>query len=155
MSLDIADEINIEIKKIQSPTQLHLVILSGNNLRHGDKCTAESVVKFYHKVTGLIQKHATKDIKLVYAGIIPSPLGGKIQKQFIAFDQLLQAHCCQNKNTHFFNSDKVFSFSGTTERSFYEHDNIDTLTTTYLNSDGINLYRSCLVNYLQNTFTCQ
>ena len=119
MSYELKYEVLEEIKKIEHHTQLHILILSSNNLRRYEGIPVKEVVNMYRELVDYIKKSTEKKIIFVLAGIIPSPENGATQKRFTSFDLMLKNYCMQNQDVYFFDSCKVFSYNGKIEGSFF------------------------------------
>ena len=51
----------------------------------------------------------------------------------------------QSQDVYFFDSCKVFSYNGKFEGSFF-------VDLVHMNADGVDMYCTCLSNFLRNTF---
>ena len=145
MSYDLKYEVLEDVKRIEHHTQLHILILSSNNLRRYEGIPVKEVVNMYRELVDYIKKSTEKKIIFVLERIIPSPENGATQKRFTSFDLMLKNCCMRSQDVYFFDSCKVFSYKEKIDGSFF-------VDLVHMNADGVDMCFTCLCNFLRNMF---
>lgn len=124
MDQEFVNRIIQDIEENSPNPQIHVVILSSNNLRRPSFYTPENVVELYSQLVGKVTQ--TTNVRFILSGIVPSPCTEPFSKErFRKFDALLKDLCLQNERTCFyFDSPKYLCREGLPCKQNFSHDGI-------------------------------
>lgn len=133
---------NISDSENSDDLHLHVVIMSSNNLRHGQN-SPEEVIVHYKSLLRYIEKFPKQ--RFVFSGIIPSPLTDEFSKtNFVTFNSLLNDICKNSEgNASYFNAPKLFTNHGQIKHQYF-----DSTDYIHLNTDGSKYLSYCLRKFL-------